>query len=564
MNAPAQSARSHPAHGEPLVLLHGIQASRGVWAPVIPELEQHHAVFAPNLPGHAGGPPLPDGVKASALTLGDGLERILDENGIEQAHFAGNSLGGWLSLEMARRGRALSVVALSPAGAFLRDKDRKRVIKMLSQARKMGIALGPKLGPLVRRPGGRKLLVRIASERGDLMTAAEMAASFDDLAACTIFEDFVHSVHTDGGIAEGIDVSAQPIRIAWGANDRVLPFKRYGQPMLDLLPGADHVMLPGVGHVPMWDDPQLIARTILEVTAREASAPPGNGATPTPIDTSAPAEKETPSMTATSTDFEFAGTQGKIVARAWSGAEPRYAVLLAHGFGEHSGRYEHVAAALVADGAVVYAPDHLAHGRSEGAQPAAVDIEPMVDDLHTVADRLRAEHPGLPLVLIGHSMGGLIATRFTQRHGDELQAVVLSGPFLGNPAFEGLLGMDPIPEIPLDPAMLSRDPAVGEAYAADELVYHDALRRDQLEGLFAGVPAVDEGPTFGALPTLHVHGTADALAPWEVSKPVIERLASDSSDFEAHPYEGAAHEVYNETNKDEVITTTISFINKHV
>ena len=161
--------------------------------------------------------------------------------------------------------------------------------------------------------------------------------------------------------------------------------------------------------------------------------------------------------------YQFDGVAGQIHVTTWSGAvDPRFVALLAHGYGEHAGRYDHVAAMLVGLGAAVYAPDHLGHGRSAGERALVDDIETLVDDLHTVADRARAEHPGLPVVLVGHSMGGLIAARFAQRYLDELTALVLSGPIVGgNPALGMLLELDPIPEIPIDPAVLSRDPAVG-------------------------------------------------------------------------------------------------------
>src|SRR6476659_6819153 len=195
----------------------------------------------------------------------------------------------------------------------------------------------------------------------------------------------------------------------------------------------------------------------------------------------------------------------------WSAAQPRSIVLIAHGYGEHAGRYEHVAQRLVDDlDAAVYAPDHRGHGRTDGA-PGTV---------HDVADAARAEHPGLPVALIGHSMGGLIATRFAQRYGNELAALVISSPVIGdNPAFRGLLDMDPIPEIPIDPAALSRDPDVGEAYAADELVYHGPFQRVTLEQFFAGVDRVAQGPSFGELPTLWIHGSDDPLVPLELTRP---------------------------------------------
>jgi pimeloyl-ACP methyl ester carboxylesterase len=282
MSTPTVTPHYEGGEGPPLVLLHGIQATWTAWKPVLPALEQRHAVFAPTIAGHRGAEPLPDGTRASALTLTDALERGLDAAGIETAHFAGNSLGGWLALELARRGRARSVTAISPAGAFTTPKDLKRVVKMLGQARSMSLALGPRLGPLIRRPRGRRLLLRMVSERGDRVPAAAMAELFEDLAACTIFEDFVASIGADGGIAPGVDASGTPIRIAWAEHDRTIPFERYGRPMLDLVPGAEHITLPGVGHVPMYDDPELVARTILEVTERAERSASAAATAPTP------------------------------------------------------------------------------------------------------------------------------------------------------------------------------------------------------------------------------------------------------------------------------------------
>jgi alpha-beta hydrolase superfamily lysophospholipase len=244
----------------------------------------------------------------------------------------------------------------------------------------------------------------------------------------------------------------------------------------------------------------------------------------------------------------------------WSAVEPRCIVLIAHGYGEHAGRYEHVAQRLVDDlGAAVYAPDHRGHGRTDGATGLVEDGEAVTADLHDVADAARAEHPGLPVALIGHSMGGLIATRFAQRFGDELSALVLSSPVIGrNEAFEQLLAMDPIPEIPIDPAVLSRDPAVGEAYAADELVYHGPFQRTTLEQMFAAVARVAQGSGFGELPTLWIHGSDDQLVPLDITRPAIEHVRG--SNLQERVYAGARHEVFNETNRDEVLDDVVAFL----
>jgi alpha-beta hydrolase superfamily lysophospholipase len=268
--------------------------------------------------------------------------------------------------------------------------------------------------------------------------------------------------------------------------------------------------------------------------------------------------------TSTSTDLTVAGKHGPVFVRRWNATEPVRIVLIAHGYGEHSGRYEHVAQALVRASAVVYAPDHYTHGRTAGGGELAAyeDLHDLVADLDAVAGMARAEHPGLPMALIGHSMGGIIATRYAQTmEAGKLHALVLSGPAIGgNPAFEALLAMDPIPDVPIDPAALSRDPAVGEDYSADPLVYHGPFRRATLSTMLAAIDDAKAGPGFGSLPVLWIHGELDPLAPLEVTRPVVESLAG--AEFEAHVYPGAMHEVFNETNRDEVIGHVVAFLDR--
>lgn len=266
-------------------------------------------------------------------------------------------------------------------------------------------------------------------------------------------------------------------------------------------------------------------------------------------------------MTTTSAAAELDGTQSRIHVHHWAAPDPRYVVLIAHGYGEHAGRYEHVAQAFVAHGGTVYAPDHVGHGLSGGDRALVTDIEDVVTDLHGVAEIAAAANPGLPTVLLGHSMGGIIASRYAQRYGAELKALILSGPAIGgNPGFEQLLAMDPIPEIPIDPAILSNDPAVGEAYAADELVYHGPFLRPTLEAMFGAVDTIAQGGSLGDLPTLWIHGTNDQLAPIDVSEAALDRIAG--SDVEKHRYEGAQHEVLNEVNKDEILATVTTFVDR--
>ena len=258
---------------------------------------------------------------------------------------------------------------------------------------------------------------------------------------------------------------------------------------------------------------------------------------------------------------ELSGARGRIVLHEWPWEHPRYVALIAHGYGEHAQRYAHVADHLVRHGAAVYAPDHLGHGRSEGERALVERVDDMVDDLDAVARRARDDHPDCPLVLIGHSMGGLVATRFAQLHGSRLAALVLSGPAIGaNPAIEMLLTMDPLPEVPIDPSTLSRDPEVGRAYMDDPLVWHGSFRRSTLAAMAGAVRAIAEGPSLGALPVLWLHGEDDPLVPLTETRPAIERVGGER--LESIIYPGARHEVLNETNRGEVLAALTSFIDR--
>jgi alpha-beta hydrolase superfamily lysophospholipase len=258
----------------------------------------------------------------------------------------------------------------------------------------------------------------------------------------------------------------------------------------------------------------------------------------------------------------FPGRTDDIAYRVWPNPTPRQLVVLVHGYGEHVGRYEHVADFLVARGAVVAAPDHVGHGHSGGERVLVTDYEAVVEDLHTVIERVRVDHPGLALVLVGHSMGGMIAARYAQRFREELAALVLSAPVLGSwSAATDMLGADEIPDEPLDVSTLSRDPEVGRAYAADELVWHGPFKRPTLEALARALRTIGDGPTLGDLPTLWLHGEEDQLVPVAETRTGIEQLGCEN--LVEHVYPGARHEVFNETNRDEVLATAAAFIDAH-
>ena len=257
----------------------------------------------------------------------------------------------------------------------------------------------------------------------------------------------------------------------------------------------------------------------------------------------------------------FEGTQGQIFFRVWENPAATHVVVIAHGYGEHVGRYEWVADTLVAHGAVVYAPDHMGHGRSGGDPVVVTSYEDVDADLHTLLERARGEHPGPPLVLIGHSMGGMIGARYAQRHPGELAALVLSGPVLGTwHSATDQLDLPQIPDEPLDVSTLSRDPRIGEIYTADPLVYHGPFKRPTLQSLKTALATIGDGPRLGDLPTLWVHGEDDQLVPIVETRAGIEAIRG--TDLTQRTYPGARHEVFNETNKAEVLQDVTGFIDR--
>ena len=166
----------------------------------------------------------------------------------------------------------------------------------------------------------------------------------------------------------------------------------------------------------------------------------------------------------------FAG--GRLYYQRWRpDGEPVANVVVSHGYAEHGGRYRHVAEALTAAGMSVWIPDHRGHGRSEGPRADIESVEAAVSDLDLFVDLVAAEAPDLPLFLVGHSMGGLIATAYAEEHQERLRGLALSGALVHvAPEVVALADLEEIPDLGLADAV-SSDPAVVQAYKDDPLVY---------------------------------------------------------------------------------------------
>lgn len=235
--------------------------SGSAWSRVVPLLEEQFEVWAPTAAGHRGGPLLAGRAEIRELT--DHTERFLDERGLDTVHVAGNSMGGWMAIELARRGRARSVCALSPAGFWTpgaADQNgsagRLRFVRHLTRASKP-------VNPLVMRSAlVRRLAMRDIAAHGDRLTPEEATASAVDLLGCTAALDILS---TSDAVAP-LDPVPCPITMAWPEHDRIFPERVNGVTARSVVPGARHVVLPGTGHVPMIDDPEQCARVIAEST----------------------------------------------------------------------------------------------------------------------------------------------------------------------------------------------------------------------------------------------------------------------------------------------------------
>jgi pimeloyl-ACP methyl ester carboxylesterase len=255
-----------------MVLLHGFTDTGFTWTPVLAGLETHHDVIAPTMLGHWGGPPLPAGARLSIEALVDAVERDMDSVGFQTAHLVGNSLGGWIALQLAARGRARSVVALSPAGGWVHgSREGRRILRYFHRNYVLLRAGRPFFNTVAARPRARTLALRDLVARPGNLSAAAALALIRGAAECPAYTDALRLARAEG--LGDLDPVHCPVLIAWGTRDALLSCPRYSQRFHKLLPDADFVELPGLGHLPQWDDPGLVTDTILALTTRIQAAP---------------------------------------------------------------------------------------------------------------------------------------------------------------------------------------------------------------------------------------------------------------------------------------------------
>lgn len=254
-----------------MVCLHGITDTWRSWELALPALQAYHDVLAPTLAGHAGGPPIGDG--ADRGELADAVERAMDEAGFETAHIVGNSLGGYVSLQLAERGRADTVVALAPAGGWAVDDEKlSDVSDYFTRTQRAAKMAAPHADAIVSTPEGRRRVTAFTVTNFDHIPPELLGHQICGVARCDGLGQLL-----EHGRSEGWSLDAQritcPVRIVWGTADRVLPWPgaaaRYRN---DLLPQADWIELEGIGHCPQLDVPSETAELILEFTADRSGA----------------------------------------------------------------------------------------------------------------------------------------------------------------------------------------------------------------------------------------------------------------------------------------------------
>lgn len=264
-----------------------------------------------------------------------------------------------------------------------------------------------------------------------------------------------------------------------------------------------------------------------------------------------------------------------IYRQAWlpEKKDTRAAVVLLHGLGEHSGRYAHVAAGLVAAGIAVYAMDHRGHGQSEG-HPVQIDrFANAVADIHTFIEWVKREQRRKPLFLLGHSMGGALALSTVIKHSEGLTGLILSGPAVALTGAPPLIG--PISKVlsliapklglfPVDPALVSRDKAMVAAYANDPLNAHGKVPARTLGEIVKFVDILPALLPVIKLPLLVQHGSEDKLAGVAGSEMLVQRVSSTDVTLKVYP--GLYHEIYNELLDDRavVLADLLSWIQKRI
>lgn len=246
--------------GPTLVLVHGLSHRQHAWNPVLAGLARHRRVVTVDLPGHGDSPPLPAGVDP-VVAMVDAVDGVLDRLAPDEAraHVAGNSLGGLVALQLAARGRVASATALSPAGFASGPADTAYTAGVFRAARALARRQQAQLPAMTRHPALRSALLSPFFARPWKVDPAAALIDARGLLDNAAIDPVLEVVLGEGRAVQRTEV---PVTVAWGRRDLVLPVHQ-ARTARRLYPDATHVVLPGLGHVPMSDDPARIGLVLL-------------------------------------------------------------------------------------------------------------------------------------------------------------------------------------------------------------------------------------------------------------------------------------------------------------
>lgn len=260
----------------------------------------------------------------------------------------------------------------------------------------------------------------------------------------------------------------------------------------------------------------------------------------------------------------------QLAAAGWIPDEPRAIALIAHGHAEHLGRYGHVVASLVSSGFAVYGLDHRGHGRSTGTRALITDFDRIADDLHILSIHASSKFPQLPVVLIGHSMGGLIALRYALKYQQELAALVTSGPaviindgvspiaeFVGT-TIGRIAPKAPLPRFDKGGCGLSTEQFICEQFRIDHRNWHGDTRLGTVAAMLDAADDTRQRVGEIRIPLLAMHGAADTTTFPRGSQLLHDGAASE--DKTIIMWEGRRHEIFNSPGRDEVMDTMLGWL----
>lgn len=253
--------------GEPTVLVHGIGSSHEVWDDMLDELGRGRDLLAVDLPGFGDSPPLPEGQRTVA-GLADAIEAEMDREGWKRANLVGHSMGGFLVLELASRGRAIRTVAVAPVGGVV-PEEAKRSQRMIAMERRGG-ALGSRVPAAMLKvifgTGlSRRLLLRSQMSHGQNVRPERLVYAVKTMGKAKSFDELLEDIEDRYDLIEGnrerFGRISTPVLVIWGTDDRILPAAG-GPRLAEAIPDAELHLMPGVGHSPLFDHPEPLARLV--------------------------------------------------------------------------------------------------------------------------------------------------------------------------------------------------------------------------------------------------------------------------------------------------------------